>query len=131
VSGGDKVFSLEKFKATRDAKRKASTRKRRPRRPPIPTPFACFPYACSDKLRNSKAHWTAWALWFHLDQLIYGPSRKEPLTVSVEVCKSLHFTQRQANRALRQLECAGLIAVCRRDGRHNVVTPLWRQPVTP
>jgi hypothetical protein len=133
VSDDDKLLRFEKFRtkspvwAEIDAKRKASKpRKRKPRRPPIPTPYGSIPYAYTDKLQDSEAHWTAWALLFHLDRLIYGPSRKEPLTVSAEVCKSCRLTQKQIRRALRQLECAGLVAVCRRGGRHNVVAPLWR-----
>ena len=129
----DEVLDLERFRVKRPPpQRKAPAgRKRKPRRPPVPAPYGSIPYAYTDRLRNAKAPWTAWVLLFHLDQLIYGPTRKEPLTISAEVCKACRLTQRQVGHALRQLECAGLVAVCRREGRHNVVTPLWRNLLPP
>jgi hypothetical protein len=138
----DGVFAdLERFRAKSpmwvdiDVKKAAQTtqkRKRKPHRPAIPVPYGSIPYAYTDKLQDSKAHWTAWALLFHFDRLIYGPSRKEPLTVSAEICRSCRFTPKQVRYALRQLERAGLVAICRRGGRGFIVSPLWRiAPATP
>ena len=129
---GDKVFSLEKFRpkspkwAEHDAKPASVKRKRKPRRPAVPAPFGSIPYVYADKLQNSGASGTAWALLFHLDRLIYGPTRREPLTISAEICKSCRLTPRQVGHALRQLERAGLVAICRRGGRGLIVSPLWR-----
>lgn len=92
----------------------------------IPAPYGSIPYACADKLQDTGANETAWALLFHLDRLIYGPSRREPLTISATVCKTCRLTPKQVRRALRQLERAGLVAICRRGGRGFVVSPLWR-----
>jgi hypothetical protein len=121
---------LEKFRVTRPPPPHATPakRKRKPRRPPIPVPYGSIPYYYTDKLQDMDASGTTWALLFHLDRLIYGPARKEPLTLSTETHKAFRLSRHQVGRALRELEQVGLITVRRGSGRHNVVFPLWRQP---
>ena len=130
----DRVLRFEKFRAKspvwaeRDAKRAAAKqkRKRKPRRPAIPTPFGSIPYYYTDKLQAAGASGTAWALLFHLDRLIYGPARKEPLTIEAGTYKSFRLDRWQVRRGLHQLERAGLITLRRLGGRSFDVFPLWR-----
>jgi len=126
------VFDLERFRAKRPPlERKApARRKRKPHRPPVPAPYGSIPYVYTNKLQAAGASGTAWALLFHLDRLIYGPARKEPLTLSAETHKAFRLSRHQIKRALRELEQAGLVTVRRCEGRHSIVFPLWRQPVT-
>jgi len=136
TNDGDLFADLRRFQVTKPPPKQAPAerkRKRKPRRPTIPAPYGSIPYAYTDKLQDMKASGTAWALLFHLDRLIYGPTRKEPLTITAEICKSCRLAPRRVEYALRQLERAGLIAVmCRRRGRRTIVIPLWRTaPTTP
>jgi hypothetical protein len=128
--GSSAADRLAKFRVTRPPPPRATPakRKRKPRRPPILTPYGSIPYTYTDKLQDAGASGTTWALLFHLDRLIYGPARKEPLTLTAETYKAFRLSRHQVGRALRELEQAGLITVRRGSGRHNVVFPLWRQP---
>jgi hypothetical protein len=101
-------------------------RKRKPRRPPVPVPYGSIPYYYTDKLQAAGASGTAWALLFHLDRLIYGPARKEPLTIEAGTYKSFRLDRWQVRRGLHQLERAGLITLRRLGGRSFDVFPLWR-----
>jgi hypothetical protein len=122
------MVGLERFVSKRPSPPpKASTgRKRRPRRPAVPAPYGSIPYYYTDKLQDSGASAMAWVLLFHLDRLIYGPARKEPLAITAEICKSCRLTRWQVSRGLRQLEHAELVALRRQGGRSFDVFPLWR-----
>jgi len=132
----DRVLRFEKFRAKspvwaeRDAKRAAAKqkRKRKPRRPAIPTPFGSIPYYYTDKLQDAVPLEPTWALLFHLDRLIYGLARNEPLTISAKVFRSFRLTRKQVRNALRRLENAGLVTLRRQGGRSFDVFPLWRVP---
>jgi hypothetical protein len=127
---GSKVVGLEQFTSKRPEPppKALAKRKRKPRRPPIPAPYGSIPYHYTDKLQAAGASGTTWALLFHLDRLIFGPSRKEPLTLTTEVRETFHLTRQQVSHGLRQLERAGLATLRRLGGRSFDVFPLWRNP---
>jgi hypothetical protein len=129
-NGKEEVDFFERFRSKRPPPPRTTPakRKRKPRRPPIPTPYGSIPYAYTDKLQDAAPLEPTWALLFHLDRLIYGPTRKEPLTITDKVCRSFRLTRKQVRNALRRLERAGLITLRRLGGRSFDVFPLWRVP---
>jgi hypothetical protein len=126
-SAWDPHGPIERYRSKLPPPKPAPTkRKRKPRRPPIPVPYGSIPYAYTDKLQDAGVSGTTWALLFHLDRLIYGPARKEPLTISTEFYQSSRLTRWQVACGLRQLERAGLVTLRRHGGRSFDVFPLWR-----
>jgi hypothetical protein len=129
-NGSDPFAGLERFIAKGSPQEAPAKRKRKSRRPAVPVPYGSIPYYYADKLQAAGASGTTWAFLFRIDRLIYGPARKEPLTLTAETREACRLSRHQVKNALRELEQAGLITVRRHAGRHNVVFPLWRQPIT-
>jgi hypothetical protein len=96
TNGSDPFAKLRRFEATRLPPKQVPTeRKRKPPRPILSMPFCSFPHVYCDKLREVGASGTAWVLWRNLDELIYGPTRNEPLTIMAQ--RSRHRGHRQGS----------------------------------
>jgi hypothetical protein len=120
------ISQEEADQALREIEARCEQREQHQRKPSRET-FARFPHAKALALyRDHRLSGTAWALLVEIDYLILKSGGKNPIRLSSSRLRTIGLTHHTRQRALRQLEAAGVISIKRRSaGRGPLIMHSW------